>query len=99
MTGPEAAIERKFMRDVRDKLGIIASKLGVDGMPDDVLWLPGSPMLIEFKRPGEQPTRRQWYWIEIFRSLGYDAQFFDDGERAFEYVKKEVERRLGRSIE
>jgi hypothetical protein len=94
MTGPEATIERRVCRDAEAKLGILNSKLGQDGMPDRIFWLPpGTPILIEFKSPGEQPTKRQWYWIHFLKGLSYDVQWYDDYQPAFDYLAAAVEAR------
>jgi hypothetical protein len=40
-------------------------------MPDRVLVLPFRPdVFIEFKRPGEQPTKIQLYWHWRLRQMG-----------------------------
>jgi hypothetical protein len=90
MTGPEATIERKVCADAERCLGILHSKLGKDGMPDQIFWLPGAPVLIEFKAPGEQPTKKQWHQIHFLRGLHYDAQWFDDYQRAYDYLAAAV---------
>ena len=92
MSGPEATIERRVNERAENELGLLHSKLGKDGLPDDIYWMPfGKPTLIEYKKPGEQPTKRQWYWIEFLRRLQYDVQWFDDEQRAFEYLAAAVE--------
>src|SRR5271169_3941360 len=93
MAGAEATLERKVCRDAERFLGVLNSKLGQDGMPDRIFWVPAPLVLIEFKAPGEQPTKRQWYWIEFLRRLGYDAQWFDDAERALRHLAAAVEAR------
>jgi hypothetical protein len=91
MTGPEATIEQHVNERVENELGLLNSKLGKDGMPDRCYWMPqGKPILIEYKAPGEQPTKRQWYWINFLRGLSYDVQWFDDADRAFAYLAAAV---------
>jgi hypothetical protein len=93
MTGPEATSEQRVNERAEKELGLTNSKLGKDGMPDRIYWMPfGKPILIEWKKPGEQPTKRQWYWIYFLRGLQYDVQWFDNEQRAFEYLTAAVAR-------
>ena len=44
----------------------------VVGLPDRLLLRPGgSAAFIEFKRPGERPTKIQKYWLERLNWLGF----------------------------
>lgn len=44
------------------------------GFPDRVLLRPnGTAAFIEFKRPGEQPTKIQKYWLERLNYMGFRA--------------------------
>ena len=65
-------------------LGITGSKLkivGDDGYPDRLFWIPGGrPLLIEFKRPGEEPRPKQVYVHNMLRKLGYLVEVCDNVE-------------------
>ena len=44
------------------------------GLPDRLLLRPGgSAAFIEFKRPGEEPTKIQAYWLGRLRRMGFEA--------------------------
>lgn len=46
----------------------------VVGLPDRLLLRPGgSAAFIEFKRPGEEPTKIQAYWLARLRGMGFEA--------------------------
>lgn len=47
---------------------------GIVGFPDRLLLRPGGTCaFIEFKRPGEQPTKIQKYWLGRLNWLGFRA--------------------------
>ena len=47
---------------------------GIVGFPDRVLLRPGgSAAFVEFKRPGERPTKIQAYWLARLRRMGFEA--------------------------
>lgn len=47
---------------------------GIVGFPDRILLRPGgTAAFVEFKRPGEQPTKIQAYWLKRLRLLGFPA--------------------------
>lgn len=57
--------------------------LGETGWPDRQFFIKGGrPLLIEFKRPGEQPTGKQILMHEMLRSIGYDVQVHDNEDEA-----------------
>lgn len=46
----------------------------VVGLPDRVLLRPGgTAAFVEFKRPGEQPTKIQAYWLRRLAGMGFQA--------------------------
>ena len=45
------------------------------------------PFLIEFKRPGEEPTPLQWETIMWLRASGYDVEVHDSKETAIAAIK------------
>lgn len=51
------------------------------GWPDVLFLIPGGrPLFIEFKAPGNEPTKKQARKIEILRELGYAACWTDSVE-------------------
>ena len=73
----ESTIERRVCAWLKKEHGLMSSKLvtpGQTGYPDRIIWIPGGkPMLVEFKRPGEKPTKKQQYIISELQKLGYDV--------------------------
>jgi len=95
MQKPESKIERKACELVKQHLGIIGSKLvvpGDTGFPDRIFWIPGGkPLLIEFKRPGEEPKPKQLHNHQQLRKLGYRVEVHDNELRALQAVIDAVE--------
>lgn len=53
-----------------------------NGVPDTLCsTVAGRALLVEFKRPGEQPTEQQWLRIYELRQAGIDAWWADSVER------------------
>lgn len=71
--------------------GYLTTKLngqGQRGKPDRVFWIPGGkPAIIEFKKPGQEPSDLQLYWLKQFERHGYRTAWFDDAELAKAYLK------------
>lgn len=90
----ESKIERDAVDLVWKHLGIIGSKLvtpGDTGYPDRIFWIPGGrPLLIEFKRPGEEPEPKQEYIHGQLKQLGYQVEVHDNAIRAFSAVIEAV---------
>ena len=90
----ESKIERDAVDLVWKHLGIVGSKLvtpGDTGYPDRIFWLPGGkPLLIEFKRPGEEPEPKQEYIHAQLRKLGYQVEVHDNAIRAFQAIIEAV---------
>jgi hypothetical protein len=90
----ESKIEQDTCDLVWKHLGIVGSKLvtpGDTGYPDRIFWLPGGkPLLIEFKRPGEEPEPKQEYIHAQLRKLGYQVEVHDNAIRAFQAVIEAV---------
>ena len=87
----EASIERWVCQQVLWRFGVPNLKLnlrGNAGWPDRVFWVPGGrPLLVEFKRPGEEPRARQQLVHMMLRDLGYEVQVHDDKRVALEAVR------------
>lgn len=48
---------------------------GVAGMPDRLLLRPWrKDVFVEFKRPGEKPTKIQAYWHDTLRKMGKQVE-------------------------
>ena len=85
----ESCIEDFVVLWARDKWGVEHLKLSLStnaGWPDDVFLLPLRPAWIEFKRPGKKPQKLQEYRMEHLRSLGYDVSWFDNAEKAIQWL-------------
>jgi len=91
----EKHIERSTCERVLVELGVASAKLttpGRRGFPDRIFWIPGGkPLMIEFKRPGEEPRPLQSHIHALLKQLGYHVEVHDDEEAAF----KSVEQALG----
>ena len=90
MIRSESSIEDEAVDLVWKHLGILGSKLtilGDTGFPDRLFWLPGGkPLLIEFKKPGEEPEPKQAHIHKELRRLGYHVEVHDNAIRAFQAV-------------
>lgn len=93
--GEESIIEGKAKMLAFKHLGIISSKLvtpGDTGFPDQIFWLPGGrPLLIEVKRPGEEPSPKQIYQHNRLKQLGYYVEVHDNEVRAFQTIIRILE--------
>lgn len=73
----EQAIQSKIKKRLT-KSNWIVLKLTVvsfSGFPDLIcLKNPGIAAFIEVKRPGNEPTRLQRYWMDKLRDLGFDVR-------------------------
>lgn len=100
---PLPKLERHVEKTVciwADARGIKHTKLngfGQRGKPDRVFWIRGGrPALIEFKRPGEEPSRLQRYHLEEFKALGYQVSVVeraDEGVAWLESLMKKGKRK------
>jgi hypothetical protein len=70
--------------------GVLTTKLKIEGQagwPDRAFWLPGAPVIIEFKRRGKKPRKLQVYIMNKLRALGYDVIWTDNEETAINYLE------------
>lgn len=90
----ESEIESKACDLVWEHLGISNSKLttpGDTGYPDRIFWIPGGkPLLIEFKRPGENLKPKQTHVHKKLLALGYLIETHNDSLDAFSAVIEAV---------
>jgi hypothetical protein len=74
--------------------GCRATKLqgpGNRSLPDYIFWIPGGkPFLIEFKRPGAEPSELQWHTIRQFLNDGYDVEVHDSKESAIAAIQERM---------
>jgi len=60
--------------------------------PDRMFFIPGGrPLLIEFKKPGAEPTPKQAARIKELRELGYDVEVCDSKEQGIACVQSRLE--------
>src|SRR6185369_5803224 len=60
--------------------------LGDRGWPDRLFLGPGVVAFIEFKKVGEEPTKKQWDNIMEIRKLGTEAEWFDNSDEAIAWL-------------
>lgn len=66
------------------KLNII----GFKGFPDRlIIWPHRNVLFIEFKKPGEEPTRLQLHIHKVLVSMGFEVKVYDDVNIAVEEIK------------
>lgn len=86
----ESVIEKKACDLIAKHLGVVGSKLKIDGdngYPDRIFWLPGGRVvLIEFKAPGGSPRPKQLKIHETLRDLGFRVEVCDNELDAFETI-------------
>jgi hypothetical protein len=86
----ETELEKKVCRWAKQN-GVLQSKLKIEGRrgwPDRAFWLPGGPLMIEFKRAGEEPTKLQHYIHTSLRKQGYDVRWTDNYEVAIRWLEE-----------
>ena len=63
--------------------------MGNKSYPDRLFLMPGGKVLmIEFKRPGETPTKLQEYCHDELRNLGYDVEVHSTRQGAIESLQR-----------
>jgi hypothetical protein len=78
----EKSVQKSVIEHAR-KYGLLCVKhsgaMGGSSQPDYEVYLPGgSPLLIEFKKFGEQPTPLQAKRIKLLRALKYHVEVIDN---------------------
>lgn len=79
----ESKVEREHLGKGVRAIGGFTRKFtspGHDGVPDQIVSLPGELWFIEVKVTGEKPTKAQWREIMRFRDHGHNAGYLA-GER------------------
>lgn len=91
----ESKIENDVSRRALYELGVASLKLnlrGNNGWPDRLYLIPGGrPLLIEFKRPGEEPRPLQVHRHAQLKMLNYHVEVHDDQLEAFKAIAKALE--------
>jgi hypothetical protein len=91
----ENPIETKTVA-VAKGMGLIGLKLtprGQRGWPDRIFFIPGGrPLLIEFKRPGDDPDPLQGHRRTVLLGLGYDVEIHDTAKHAVQAIKDAIKR-------
>lgn len=81
----ECTVEEHWCR-VAAQLGIAQVPLktrGTNHWPDRLFFKRGGkPLLVEFKRPGEEPRKAQHFIHTTLRAAGYEVQVHDTKEAA-----------------
>ncbi len=87
----ESRIERAVCKRALSEMGIDNIKLapaGKNGFPDRMFFIPGGrPLLIEFKKPGEDARPLQKGRARILGDLGYNVEICDDEEKALNLIE------------
>ena len=92
----ERDIEGDTCRRAENEMGVTNTKLvtpGQTGWPDRIFWLPKRPFLIEFKKPGESPKKKQSYIHDMLVKLGYEVEVHDDTDKALAAIRAALKRR------
>lgn len=94
----ERDIEAAACDAVMRRYGVEGRKFlspGNSGVADRLFLIPGGrPLLIEFKRPGEEPRPLQVAEHMLLTKLGYDIEVHDTVEGAVEAVRLALVRAL-----
>ena len=86
----ENRIENYVVRAIKKRGGLIIKMASpsMDSLPDRQIIMPGGKTYWrELKRPGKEPTKKQWYVIDLLNELGQDAAYIDTIEKAKEFIK------------
>lgn len=95
----ESPIEGWVVTEAESTLGLTSIKLNLRGnraWPDRLFFVPGGrPVLIEFKRPGDDLRPLQVHRRNQLTRWGYDVFSTDDRNTAILYLTRKVEAALG----
>jgi len=94
----ENPIENK-VASIAKAMGVPSLKLnlrGNRGWPDRLFLVPGGrPLLIEFKRPGDDLRPLQEHRKETLQDLGYDFEAHDEVKAAVQAIKDAMRKAQG----
>jgi len=78
----------------RQKIDLYYLKLNINnfkGWPDRILMWPDREVLfVEFKRPGEVPSKLQAHVHKLIRHLGFEVRVYDDAEIAVREIQDTI---------
>jgi hypothetical protein len=84
----ESALESRAVKWARTR-GIIVAKLTeCAGVPDRIFFLPKKPLIIEFKKHGEEPETLQNWYLGTLLDVGYTVGWCDEWKGFLEIMKK-----------
>lgn len=87
----EREVEHRVVEVAKHDLGIMSLKLRFgQGWPDRLFLTPRTPVWIEFKKPGEVPTKLQEERLQFLRSLGYTATWIVDPVLALSLIQARI---------
>jgi hypothetical protein len=92
----EAQIQKPVIAYARSKLGLHCTKMDVRnsaGIPDYLIWMPWKLLMIEFKRPGAEPTPLQVERHKQLRKLGYEIHVVDNIVEGKELLRRTLSQR------
>ena len=89
MTYLEAKVESLFVRRVAERGGIALKQMGIAGISDRLVLLPGGRMIfVELKRPGEKPRKLQVYWLNKLERMDFETAVLDSVESVEEFMRE-----------
>jgi hypothetical protein len=86
----ESAVERLLVKYAKDN-GALTLKLngpGDRGKPDRWFGFQGRSLFLEVKRPGEEPSALQYWWLGRLRKRGFAADSCDNVEDGISILKR-----------
>ena len=85
----EKTIEQYLVDTVESRGGkcLKLTSPGNAGVPDRLIILQGEVRFLELKRPGETPSKLQWFWINLFQSFGLKAGFANTHAGVVEFLR------------
>lgn len=89
----EATYEHYLGALVKDRKGEYIKLMGVAGLPDRMILLPGGKIIfVELKRDGKRPRENQKWWLRRLHELGFCSGWcdcYESIERLIDKVDKE----------
>lgn len=96
MSHLERDIQSTACERIENELGVESVKLetpGETGWPDKLFVMPGAPFLIEFKKVGEVPRKKQAHIHRKLRAIGWEIEVHDTVQGAVDAVRAALIRR------
>jgi hypothetical protein len=84
----ETVLESRAVKWARTR-GIVVAKLTeCAGIPDRIFFLPERPLLVEFKKRGEEPEALQNWYLGALLDRGYTVGWCDEWEGFLHIMKQ-----------